>query len=319
MSAIAFQDVSVGFRQASQPALSDCSLAVAAGEFVVVLGPSGCGKTTLLKTVNRLYAPSRGRIYLNGTDIRTLPATRLRRRMGYVIQRGGLFPHMTVAENVAVVPKLLGWSRARQRARTEELLGWVQLPPHEYRHRYPAQLSGGQQQRVGIARALAGDPAVLLMDEPFGALDAITRQTLQQLVRALQQQQPKTVLFVSHDVAEALYLADRVLVLRQGQIAQFDTPHRLLVAPNGAFVRDLIGADDGLRWLRSQSVEAAAIPPSSDLPASPTVARHDDLHRTLAQLLAAGAERLAVVDGGERVGAIGLEQIRAIAAAAQQN
>jgi osmoprotectant transport system ATP-binding protein len=290
---------------------------VAAGELVVVLGPSGCGKTTLLKTVNRLCEPSSGRIYLNGTDIRTLRVTQLRRRMGYVIQQGGLFPHMTVAQNVAVVPRLLGWSRARQRARTEQLLGWVQLPPREYRHRYPAQLSGGQRQRVGIARALAGDPGVLLMDEPFGALDAITRRTLQQLVRALQQQLPKTVLFVSHDVAEAFYLADRVLVLRQGQIEQFDTPPRLLAAPNSAFVRDLIAGDGELRWLRSHAVEAAMIPPTGDLPASPTLARHDDLYRALAQLLAAGAERLAVLDGGERVGAIGLEQIRALAAATQ--
>ncbi|HEY9597925.1 MAG TPA: ATP-binding cassette domain-containing protein, partial [Cyanophyceae cyanobacterium] len=193
MSTIHFEKVFLKFPGASYPAVKDCNCEIEAGQFVVILGPSGCGKTTLLKMVNRLYEPTSGTIYLDGTDIRTLKATKLRQQIGYVIQQSGLFPHMTVAENIAVVPKLLGWSRTKYQARIDELLTLVELPPQIYRNRYPAQLSGGQQQRVGLARALAGDPKVLLMDEPFGAIDAITRETLQNEILRLQQQLKKTI------------------------------------------------------------------------------------------------------------------------------
>ncbi|MEO0949450.1 MAG: ATP-binding cassette domain-containing protein, partial [Cyanobacteria bacterium J06641_5] len=249
MGAIEFSGVSLTFPNAKRATLRDCSLKVAAGEFVAILGPSGCGKTTLLKTVNRLYEPTAGTITLDGIDIGQLPVTQLRRRIGYVIQKAGLFPHMSVAENIAVVPKLLGWPRSRYQARTDELLYLVQLPPQEYRDRYPAQLSGGQQQRVGIARALAANPEVLLMDEPFGALDAITRASLQVEVAKLQSQLHKTILFVSHVVEEALLLADRILILCAGEIAQFDTPQNILLNPANVFVRDLVVAGDRERRL----------------------------------------------------------------------
>ncbi|MCA1993468.1 MAG: ATP-binding cassette domain-containing protein, partial [Coleofasciculus sp. S288] len=218
MSTIRFEEVSLKFPSASHPAVNGCTCEIEAGQLVVILGPSGCGKTTLLKMVNRLYEPTLGTIYLDGTDIRKLKVTKLRQQIGYVIQQTGLFPHMTVAENIAVVPKLLGWSRTRYQARIDELLTLVELPPQEYRNRYPAQLSGGQQQRIGLARALAGDPQVMLMDEPFGAIDAITRETLQDEILRLQRQLKKTILFVSHDVEEALRLADKIMIMQKGQI-----------------------------------------------------------------------------------------------------
>ncbi|HAG83174.1 MAG TPA: ABC transporter ATP-binding protein, partial [Cyanobacteria bacterium UBA12227] len=186
MTSIQFEEVSLKFPGASYPAVSNITCEIEAGQFVVILGSSGCGKTTLLKMVNRLYEPTSGTIYLDGTNIRQINLTTLRQQIGYVIQQSGLFPHMTVAENIAVVPKLLGWSRVKYQSRIDELLTLVDLSPQLYRNRYPAQLSGGQQQRVGVARALAGDPKVMLMDEPFGAIDAITRQTLQTEILRLQ-------------------------------------------------------------------------------------------------------------------------------------
>ncbi len=212
MSTLEFERVSLRFPHNSRPAVEECSFSVASGQLVVILGPSGCGKTTLLKMVNRLLEPTQGQIRLDGQDIRRFPVTALRQRIGYVIQQVGLFPHMTVAQNVAVVPRLLGWPRERIRERVDELLSLVNLSPQEYRRRYPAQLSGGQQQRVGLARALAGDPDLLLMDEPFGALDAITRGKLQDEILHLQRQLKKTILFVSHDVEEALFLSQRVII-----------------------------------------------------------------------------------------------------------
>jgi ABC-type nitrate/sulfonate/bicarbonate transport system ATPase subunit/ABC-type proline/glycine betaine transport system permease subunit len=191
VSAIRFEEVFLKFPGASHPAVNGCTCEVEAGELVVILGPSGCGKTTLLKMVNRLYEPTSGTIYLDGTDIRKMKVTKLRQQIGYVIQQSGLFPHMTVAENIAVVPKLLGWSRTQYQPRIDELLTLIELPPQDYRNRYPSQLSGGQQQRVGLARALAGDPKVMLMDEPFGAIDAITRETLQNEILRLQRQLKK--------------------------------------------------------------------------------------------------------------------------------
>src|SRR3954451_6147 len=206
MRAIRFDHVSKRFPGAARAAVEGCSLQVAAGELVTLLGPSGCGKTTLLKMVHRLYEPTEGTIFLDDTDVRQLPVTALRRQIGYVIQQSGLFPHLTVAQNIAVVPTLLGWKKARIAERVDELLTLIELPPGEYRGRYPAQLSGGQQQRVGLARALAADPGVILMDEPFSAIDAITRESLQDELIRLQRLVRKTILFVTHDVEEALRL-----------------------------------------------------------------------------------------------------------------
>jgi osmoprotectant transport system ATP-binding protein len=278
----------------------------------VILGPSGCGKTTLLKMVNRLYEPTQGTIYLNGTDIRQMKATTLRQQIGYVIQQSGLFPHMTVAQNVGVVPKLLGWSRTRIQARVDELLELVKLPPDDYRDRFPAQMSGGQQQRVGVARALAGDPQVILMDEPFGAIDAITRASLQNEILRLQRQLKKTILFVSHDVEEALRLADRILILKAGEVVQYDTPFNILTKPVSPFVHNLMGADDMVRQLSLLRVETAMVdaPINFQNGSEPTITPHDSLREALSLILRTGALQLTVEDGGAVVGVLTLEHIR---------
>lgn len=312
MSAIRFEQVSLTFPGASRPAVDQCTCEVETGELIVILGPSGCGKTTLLKMVNRLYEPTSGTIYLHGTDIRRLKVTTLRQQIGYVIQQSGLFPHMTVAQNIAVVPKLLGWSRPKIQARIDELLLLIKLPPQEYRDRYPAQLSGGQQQRVGLARALAGDPNVMLMDEPFGAIDAIARTSLQDEILRIQRQLQKTILFVSHDVEEALRLADRILILRDGKIVQYDTPFNILTRPANQFVHDLMGADDMVRQLSLLRVETAMTdaPSESSYPNEPIVSRHDSLRHALSLILKTGAQRLIVNDEGAIVGILTLEHIR---------
>lgn len=320
MSAIQFDRVFLSFARAARPAVNNCSFQVNEGELVVILGPSGCGKTTLLKMVNRLYEPTSGRIFLHGQDIRRMNVTALRQRIGYVIQQSGLFPHMTVAQNIAVVPELLKWPRPRIQARIDELLALVHLPPQEYRDRYPAQLSGGQQQRVGLARALAGDPAVMLMDEPFGAIDAITRASLQDEILRLQRQLKKTILFVSHDVEEALHLADRILILKEGRIVQYDTPFTLLTRPANAFVQELLGTEDVVRQLRLLRVEAAMVhpPANHELNEQWAIAPDDSLRHALSMILKTGATELTVMQNGEAIGVLTLDHIRDSAAIAQQ-
>jgi osmoprotectant transport system ATP-binding protein len=231
-------------------AVNDLSLTINAGEICVLVGPSGCGKTTTMKMINRLIEPTSGRITIDGQDVTSLPAVELRRRIGYVIQQVGLFPHMTVSDNVAVVPRLLRWPAARIRARVEELLDLVGLDPAGYLNRYPAALSGGERQRVGVARALAADPPLMLMDEPFGAVDPIRRERLQNEFLRLQQKVRKTVVFVTHDVDEAIKMADRIAILQRGGVlAQFDTPDAILANPASEFVERFVGADRGLKRL----------------------------------------------------------------------
>ena len=231
-------------------AVSDLSLEIPAGEICVLVGPSGCGKTTTMKMINRLIEPTSGRITIDGEDVMSLPAVELRRRIGYVIQQVGLFPHLTVAENVAVVPRLLRWPETRVRERTNELLDLVRLQPSTYADRYPAALSGGERQRVGVARALAADPPLMLMDEPFGAVDPILRDRLQNEFLRLQAQVRKTIVFVTHDVDEAIKMADRIAILKRGGIlAQYDTPDAILAAPASEFVAHFVGADRGLKRL----------------------------------------------------------------------
>lgn len=318
MGAIDFEQTELHFPGAPRPAVHQVTCRIHGGEFVVILGPSGCGKTTLLKMVNRLYEPTSGRICIDGQDIRSLQATRLRQHIGYVIQQSGLFPHMTVAQNVAVVPKLLGWPNPRIQARIDELLQLVKLPPGDYRDRYPHQLSGGQQQRVGIARALAGDPDYLLMDEPFGAIDAITRRALQDELLRLQQQLQKTILFVSHDVDEALRLGDRILVMREGAIAQFDTPLTLLTQPADPFVRDLLGADDMVRQLGVLPVTTVMTAwPPWPLDQTPTVESLATLRDALSVILQTGAPRIAILQHNEPIGLVTLDQIRQAAVGAR--
>jgi osmoprotectant transport system ATP-binding protein len=234
----------------SPEAVSDLSLEIPAGEICVLVGPSGCGKTTTMKMINRLIEPTSGRITIDGEDVMALPAVELRRRIGYVIQQVGLFPHLTVAENVAVVPRLLRWPEPRVRERVEELLDLVRLEPATYRDRYPAALSGGERQRVGVARALAADPPLMLMDEPFGAVDPILRDRLQNEFLRLQARVHKTVVFVTHDVDEAIKMADRIAILQRGGIlAQYDTPDTILANPASEFVARFVGADRGLKRL----------------------------------------------------------------------
>ena len=313
MSAIRFEHVSKQFARNGKYAVQDYSLEIEAGKFVVLLGPSGCGKTTTLKMVNRLYEPTSGAIYLDETDIYQLNVTALRRQIGYVIQQIGLFPHMTVAHNIAVVPELLGWSRSKINSRVDELLALVDLPPAEYRNRYPSQLSGGQQQRVGVARALAGDPKVILMDEPFGAIDAITRAGLQTELLNLQRQLKKTVLFVTHDVDEALCLADKIVVMRTGRIVQYDTPFNILTQPANDFVYELVGADDMVRQLGLLRVETAmkALPANYEPADRPTIELDDDLRHALSVLLQTGSPKLTVLRQTTPVGTLSLENIRA--------
>lgn len=233
-----------------RPAVDTVSMTIPAGQIVVLVGPSGCGKTTTMRMINRLIEPTSGTIGIGGTDIMSLDADELRRGIGYSIQQAGLFPHMTVGRNIATVPKLLGWERDRIAARVDEMLELVGLPPHEFRDRYPRQLSGGQQQRVGVARALAADPPVLLMDEPFGAVDPVTRGLLQDELLRLQSELRKTIVFVTHDFNEAVKLGDRIAVLgARSRIRQYDTPAAILAAPADETVAEFIGTDASLKQL----------------------------------------------------------------------
>ncbi|MFF0744139.1 ABC transporter ATP-binding protein [Streptomyces sp. NPDC004111] len=276
-------------------AVDDLSFEVAAGELVTLVGPSGCGKTTTMKMVNRLIEPSEGRILLDGEDISGVDPVELRRRIGYVIQQVGLFPHKTVLDNTATVPHLLGVKRSQARARAAELLDLVGLDPSVYGSRYPEQLSGGQRQRVGVARALAADPPVLLMDEPFGAVDPVVREHLQNEFLKLQSQVRKTVLFVTHDIEEAVRLGDRIAVYGQGTIEQFDAPAAVLGAPATPYVADFVGADRGLKRLSVTPIE------ESDLDQPPVVHLDDPLTTATARLSAEGARWAVVLDGEDNL------------------
>ena len=243
-----------------QVAVHELSLDVPEGEICILVGPSGCGKTTTLKMINRLIEPTGGRIFLAGDDVTDADPVKLRRRIGYVIQQVGLFPHQTIATNVGTVPRLLGWKRDQITARVDELLDLVGLEPAEYRDRYPAQLSGGQRQRVGVARALAADPPVLLMDEPFGAIDPVTRVRLQDEFLRLHAEVRKTVVFVTHDIEEAVKMGDRIAILDVGGVlAQYDTPAEVLGNPATPMVADFVGADRGLKRLKVTAIDRARL------------------------------------------------------------
>lgn len=323
MSAIVVEHLTKQFPREPRPAVSDVSFTVDEGTFVVLLGPSGCGKTTLLKMINRLYEPTSGRILVGGVDARSMPVTALRRQIGYAIQQTGLFPHMRIEQNIAVVPRLLGWEKPRIDTRIDQLLDLVNLP-RSYRMRYPRQLSGGEQQRVGLARALAADPALMLMDEPFGAIDAITRTRLQDELAGIHRQLHKTVMFVTHDVEEALRLADKIIVMREGQIVQYDTPLRIVMRPADSFVQRLVGTEDILRRLSLITVgEALAMRGhgngrpalhDSGVGGSATLRPSDDLRSAIAHLLRSGADSLAVVDDdGATLGHLSIADLHAAA------
>ncbi|WP_422737278.1 ABC transporter ATP-binding protein [Micromonospora sp. WMMD729] len=288
-------------------AVRELSLDVRAGELVVLIGPSGCGKSTVLRMINRLIEPTAGRILLGDEDVTDADPVRLRRRIGYVIQNVGLFPHQTIRANVATVPSLLRWSRQRTRARVDELLDLVGLDPNQFGSRYPHELSGGQRQRVGVARALAADPVVLLMDEPFSAVDPIVRARLQEEFLRLQAEVRKTIVLVTHDLDEAVRLGDRIAVLSEGgHLEQYDTPAALLGAPATAFVREFVGADRGIRRLAVTPLDRESLEPvPGDAPADlPTVGLDGTAYDALAALLTSGQDRLLVTDDGRPVGAL---------------
>ncbi|WP_300651599.1 ABC transporter ATP-binding protein [Pseudomonas sp.] len=294
-------------------AVDDISLTVPTGELCVLVGTSGCGKSTTLRMINRLITHSAGSIRIDGRDIEQIDPQQLRRGIGYAIQSTGLFPHWTVARNIAVVPRLLGWPAARVRQRVEELLQLLELAPAEFADKYPRQLSGGQAQRVGVARALAGDPDILLMDEPFGALDPITRESLQNELLRIQQQVRKTIVFVTHDMDEALKLANRIVVMDKGRIVQQDSPQALLAKPANAFVENLLGGQErglkqaGLLCVDTlmQALATAAVPASG-----PTLKVTDSLRQALSLMLWHRRSSLPVVDAqGLQVGVLQLDAL----------
>ena len=275
--------------------VDDLSLVVPEGTTTTLIGPSGCGKTTTMRMINRLIDPTEGRIIVNGEDVTKVDPVELRRHIGYVIQQVGLFPHMTIAQNIAAVPKLLGWDNPKIESRTEELLHLVGLDPSEMLKRYPRQLSGGQRQRIGVARALAADPPVLLMDEPFGAIDPIARARLQDEFRQILQRVRKTVVLVTHDLDEAIRLGDRIAIMKDGKIVQYDTPDAVLSHPVDAFVENFVGIDRAIKRLSLFTVSDAM---NDDAPraGAHTVRRESSLRDALALMVAANSDVLAVVN-----------------------
>ena len=304
--ALRLENVTKRFPGASVDAVADLSLDLPEGTLTALVGPSGCGKTTTLRMINRLEEPTSGRIELFGEDVRAKPRHELRRGIGYVIQQAGLFPHRTIAANIATVPKLLGWDKARIRARVDELVELVGLDPSILK-RYPAALSGGQQQRVGVARALAADPPVLLMDEPYSAVDPIVRARLQDELIALQRRVRKTIVFVTHDIDEAIKLADNVALLRVGgEVAQFGPPDELLRAPASPFAESFLGNERALRRLTLRTVGDVKLGAVPDARAGlPTVAASAPLREALDALVAQGVETVLVADeAGTPVGSL---------------
>ncbi|MGH3493827.1 MAG: ABC transporter ATP-binding protein, partial [Sciscionella sp.] len=311
---IEFINVTKRYPGQQTPAISDLSLRVPAGEICCLVGPSGGGKTTAMKLINRLIDLTEGEILVGGRSITSVNVTTLRRDIGYVIQQVGLFPHMTIGGNIGVVPKLLGWSKGRIDTRVDELLDLVQLD-RDYAKRYPAQLSGGQQQRIGLARALAVDPPVMLMDEPFGALDPITRSSLQDEFLRLHEQINKTVIFVTHDIDEAIKMGDQIAVLREGGVlAQYGTADELLGRPADEYVADFVGADRGLKRLSlrqmSSLIDGAHV--SKELPhGAPSVTADTTLRVGLSVLFTSGAGVLGVTDeDGTQLGTVSVDQLR---------
>jgi osmoprotectant transport system ATP-binding protein len=296
---------------AARGAVNDLSFEVPAGAICVLVGPSGCGKTTSLKMVNRLIEPTAGQILLDGMDVMTENVTALRRRIGYVIQQVGLFPHLTIGENVAVIPGLMGWPQQRRRARTEELLALVGLDPALYRNRYPFQLSGGERQRVGVARALAVDPPLMLMDEPFAAVDPIARERLQDEFLRLQRELAKTILFVTHDVDEAIKMGDLIAVMEEGgRLAQFGSPDEILAHPASDFVARFVGGDRGLKRLSLVTIGDLRLEPTKARPGLPQFPPATKLRDALSLLLVADSRGgVALDDEGRPRGYVTVDAI----------
>ena len=305
---IRLEDLTKTFPGVPAPAVDRLTLDIPDGTTCVLIGPSGCGKTTTMRMINRLIEPSSGRIILDGEDVTKIDAVGLRRRIGYVIQQIGLFPHMTIATNIATVPRLLGWEQARIDARVDEMLTLVGLDPARFRSRFPRELSGGQRQRVGVARALAADPPVMLMDEPFGAIDPITRGNLQNEFLRILRRLKKTVIFVTHDIDEAIKMGDRIAILKDGRLVQYGTPDEILSRPADAFVAEFVGADRALKRLNLVSVRDVMQPGSSD--AAVTVAPDTSLKDALALMLVHDVRELTVVESGAVAGLVSMNAIQ---------
>ena len=319
---IIFEKVSKTFPGNATSAIDQVSFTINPGELVVLLGPSGCGKTTLLKMVNRLYEPDSGKIWIGENEIHTLPITALRKQIGYVIQQVGLFPHMDIHKNISVVPNLLGWDKPRIDERVDYLMNLIGLPK-EYLTRYPRQLSGGEQQRVGLARALAADPEILLMDEPFAAVDAINRERLQNELLEIQDKLHKTILFVTHDVEEAFRLANQIIVMNSGKLVQYGTSLELVTNPKNEFIEELVGSNNILRKLSLLNVDSILKArekrqetnihgpfPKNEIP---VIHPEDDLRSVIALLISSGNDVLPVQDPqGQAIGEVSYEDIRAM-------
>jgi osmoprotectant transport system ATP-binding protein len=297
------RDVSKRYPNQREPAIADLSLEIPAGEVCVLVGPSGSGKTTAMRLINRMIPLTSGDILLGGESVLKRDPTKLRREIGYVIQQIGLFPHQTVAENIATVPRLLGWDHARIDNRVQELLSLIGMDPAEIGPRYPAQLSGGQRQRIGVARALASDPPLMLMDEPFGAIDPITRSRLQDEFLNLQSQVRKTVVFVTHDIDEAIKMGDKIAILRQGgKLAQYGPPEEILTNPADDFVAEFVGADRALKRLGlSTLADVELVAPNGLRPGANRVALKASVRDALSQILATGGEPLTVIDEQDHI------------------
>ncbi|MBT2583876.1 ABC transporter ATP-binding protein [Planococcus sp. ISL-109] len=312
---ISFKHVTKAYNE-ENIAVNDVDFTVEQGKIVVLLGPSGCGKTTLLRMVNRLESITDGEIIINGENSMDLDAIELRRKIGYVIQSNGLFPNMTIEENVMLVPDLLGWSKKEKRERFTYLMKLSGLDPEEYGKRFPYQLSGGQQQRIGVVRALAADPPVMLMDEPFGALDPIIREKIQDEFLQIQREVKKTILFVSHDIDEAIKMADKIVLLRDGEIMQFDTPSEMLAHPKNEFVSQFFGKDRAIKSLSLHTVKdlqgiIGLGEVDDSIQDTKTINVHQDLRNTLSMLMNQEADQVIVTDDeGERIGSITIDLVQ---------
>ena len=309
---IEFRGVSKTYPGSEMPVVNDLSFEVPEGEVCVLVGPSGCGKTTSMRMVNRLIEPSEGQILIDGEPNTSMSGTQLRRKIGYAIQQIGLFPHRTIAENIGTVPGLVGWEKERIRSRTEELLDLVGLDPGAYRDRYPAELSAGQQQRVGVARAMAADPPIMLMDEPFGAVDPITRERLQDEFLHIQDNIKKTIIFVTHDIDEAIKMGDKIAILKEGGIlAQYDTPESILSAPDSEFVSSFVGSDRVLKRLSLTRVGDVDLEPANGhAEGLPELSEQTSLKDALSEMIGSGVERGVVVSDGNVLGSLTLDAIR---------
>ncbi|HET7269571.1 MAG TPA: ABC transporter ATP-binding protein [Rubrobacter sp.] len=313
---IEFKNVSKTYAGSDRAVVNDLTFTIQNGEICVLVGPSGCGKTTSMRMVNRLIEPTQGEILIDGQKNTSMSGTQLRRKIGYAIQQIGLFPHRTIASNVATVPNLVGWDKERTASRVDELLDLVGLPPDQYRDRYPAELSGGQQQRVGVARALAADPPIMLMDEPFGAVDPITRDRLQNEFLNIQQDIKKTIVFVTHDIDEAIKMGDKIAILKEGGIlAQYDTPENILANPTSDFVSSFVGTDRVLKRLSLVRVRDMDLEPANGGDNLPRISDKLTLKDALSEIIGAGAERGLVVpdgNGGNPRGTLSIDAIKAL-------